>query len=244
MSLSNTNDAENAGKNGYYQRAVINLLAAINSSIGSLGGIDYELRISPYSANKNGTGYTLGDFISRTDIINAFTGVITSTLWFNETTGLTIAQPPIVDLNVFVPPSSVTVSNAFNLEATQLVVLKALQSGTFYDNNKNFVSGDSGAIVNTTATQVLGTAGAGNFYYITSVLVTNSHASVGTLVSLQDDTSAPIPGATGYATSGGGGYTITFPTPVKTPSANKRVMAVCGTTGANVYVSVSGYKGA
>lgn len=97
-------------------------LQQILTALSGISGVDYELRVSPYKANKVGTGYTTGDFITRTDIIIAVTGVIVSTLWFNETQGTTIAAPPIADLDPYVPPSSVTVSNAFNLEATQLAM--------------------------------------------------------------------------------------------------------------------------
>ena len=78
---------------------------------GGGGGSDNELRVTSYKAIANGVGYSLGDFISRTDIIAVPAGTIVATLWFNETTGLTIAVPPIADLAVVMPATAVTVNN-------------------------------------------------------------------------------------------------------------------------------------
>ncbi len=111
MSVGNLKDYGNKGNNFPYQLAVLKLLDGILNAVGVLPGVDYEMRTTPYKANKNGVGYSTNDFISRVDIINAATGVIVSTLWFNQTTGLAIAAPPIADLDPYIPPSSVTVSN-------------------------------------------------------------------------------------------------------------------------------------
>jgi len=130
------------------------------------------------------------------------------------------------------------------LNATILANIEtAVESGSNYVNRTNWVSGDSGAITTTSAAQLIAAPGASTYIYITSVLVTNSSSTVGTLVSLRDSDGTAIPGATGYA-GVNGGYSITFPTPLKMPAANKALQAICGTTGANVYVSVAGYKGA
>jgi len=82
--------------------------AGILASIGAIGGVDYELRQVTYKANKAGTGYSNGDFIVRVDIIIASTGVVSSTVYFNETTATTIAAPPIADLDPYSPPSQIT----------------------------------------------------------------------------------------------------------------------------------------
>lgn len=109
--------------------------------------------------------------------------------------------------------------------------------------NANVVYGTSGAITGTTSTQVIASQGASTKIYVTSLLVTNSHATVGTLVTIQDDAASPVVLFAGYAASAGGGFSITFPTPIPT-TANQKLMAVCGTTGTNVYVSAAGFKGA
>ena len=111
-----------------------------------------------------------------------------------------------------------------------------------YALHENLVSGATSAITDTTSTSVIASAGASTRNYITSVLVTNSHATVGTTVTITDGS-----GGTalyrGYAAPVGGGFAVSFPTPLR-GSAATAVHAVCGTTGSNVYVSASGYKAA
>ncbi len=128
MSVGNLKDSGNKGNNFPYQLAVLKLLDGILMATSSSTG-DRELRITPYKANKAGVGYSNGDFISRTDIINASTGAIISTLWFNETTGLTIAAPPMSDLDPYIPPSSVTVTNLASVTRTAVYV-QANAAGT------------------------------------------------------------------------------------------------------------------
>lgn len=84
--------------------------------------------------------------------------------------------------------------------------------------------------------------GAGVRIFLTSIVVTNAHATVGTLVTIKDDTA----GGTnilcrGYAAAAGGGFALAFPNPPAT-NDNKKLIAVCGTTGATVYISVVGQK--
>lgn len=111
-----------------------------------------------------------------------------------------------------------------------------------YANPENFVSGATAAITDTTSTSVIAAAGAGVRNFITSILVTNSHATVGTLVTIKDGSGGTTLYA-GYAAAAGGGFSVTFPTPLR-GSANTALHAACGTTGSNVYVSAAGYKGA
>lgn len=111
-----------------------------------------------------------------------------------------------------------------------------------YALHENLVSGATAAITTTSSTSVIAAAGAGVRNYITSVLVTNSHATVGTLVTITDGSGGTTLYA-GYAAPVGGGFSVTFPTPLR-GGANTAVHAVCGTTGSNVYVSASGYKSA
>lgn len=111
---------------------------------------------------------------------------------------------------------------------------------TPYAMAQQILQGKSGAMTATTSTVLLA-AVASNYLYITSILVTNSHATVGTLVSLQDGN-----GGTsfyeGYAAPAGGGFSVSFPTPLRCPTAGNAIYCVNGTTGSNTYVSVTGYK--
>ncbi len=109
-----------------------------------------------------------------------------------------------------------------------------------YANPENFVSGKTAAITDTTRTQVVAAAGVGVRLYITHIIVTNSHATVGTYVKIEDGTTE-IYG--GFAAPAGGGFAITLPVPLRL-TANTALNVSCGTTGANVYASASGYKGA
>jgi hypothetical protein len=97
-------------------------------------------------------------------------------------------------------------------------------------------------LTDTTLTDLVPAPGSGLRTYITSILVTNSHDTNGTLVTLKDDTS----GGTnilcqGYAAKAGGGFFCNFTSP-RAANENQKIQVQCGTTGANVYVSVSGYK--
>lgn len=99
-----------------------------------------------------------------------------------------------------------------------------------------------GPITDTSAVDLIAAQGANVKIYVTTAIVTNSHATVGTLVTIKDDTAG---GKNiicqGYAAAVGGGFAISFPQPRET-GANKKLIAVCETTGANVYVSVTGFK--
>jgi len=84
--------------------------------------------------------------------------------------------------------------------------------------------------------------GAGVKIYLTSIIVTNAHATVGTLVTIKDDTSGGLNIlCQGYAAPAGGGFALSFPNPPST-NEDKKLIAVCGTNGATVYVNVHGQK--
>ena len=102
---------------------------------------------------------------------------------------------------------------------------------------ERLIDGATAAITGTSNTSVIASAGAGLRNYITQILVTNSHATVGTVVEIKD-------GATviyrGYAREDGGGFSITLPTPLR-GSAATAINAANVTTGSNTYVSASGF---
>lgn len=112
-----------------------------------------------------------------------------------------------------------------------------------YAKPVDMVSGVTAAIVDTTSTQVLAAPGAGLRNYITSIIVTNSHATVSTFVTILDGNAGTIIWE-GYALAAGGGFVCTFPTPLKQPTTATRLDVKCVTTGANVIASVAGYIGA
>jgi hypothetical protein len=113
-----------------------------------------------------------------------------------------------------------------------------------YANPENFVSGAiTSAMTSTTSTSLIGAPGSGLRNYITQITVSNSHATVGTDVIIQDGSGGTtlytIPAAAVY-----GGAAITFPTPLRQPTANTALYCANVTTGASTKVSASGYKGA
>lgn len=109
-----------------------------------------------------------------------------------------------------------------------------------YSLPENMVSGATAAITDTTSTPVIAAPGAGIRLYITQLLVTNSHATVGTVVEIRDGSGGTVL-QRGYAAPAGGGFAPTFPVPLRL-TANTALHAVNVTTGSSVYVSASGYK--
>jgi len=100
--------------------------------------------------------------------------------------------------------------------------------------------GATTAIVNTTA-QALQPATASVRNYVTTLTVTNSHASTGALVRILDGTSG-LTLYSGYAAAAGGGFSAEFPTPLR-GTVNTAVAAICDAT-SSVFVSMAGYKAA
>ena len=110
-----------------------------------------------------------------------------------------------------------------------------------YANKENFVSGATSDITDTTATPVIAGVASNNLY-ITHILVTNSHATVGTFVNIIEESSATVY-YTGYAAAVGGGFSCALPVPIRLPTQGKGLQVQCVTTGANVRASASGFKG-
>lgn len=112
-----------------------------------------------------------------------------------------------------------------------------------YANPENFVSGVTAAMTGTTSTSLLAAPAAGLRNYITQITVSNSHATVGTDLIIQDGSGGTtlytVPVAAVY-----GGAVITFPTPLRQPTTATAIFCANVTTGASVKASASGYKGA
>jgi hypothetical protein len=106
--------------------------------------------------------------------------------------------------------------------------------------SEDFLQACPAVVTDNSAHTILAAQGGALKIYLTTIVVTNSDATVGTLVTIQDEDDAPL--CRGYAASAGGGFSATFPVPPST-GANKALEVICGTTSAEVYVTVSGYKG-
>jgi hypothetical protein len=112
-----------------------------------------------------------------------------------------------------------------------------------YANNENFVSGAiTTAMTGTTSTSLVAAPAAGLRNYITTIIVSNSHATVGTDVIIQDGsggtTLMTIPAAAVY-----GGAVINLPVPLRQPTTATAIYCANVTTGASTKVSAVGYKG-
>jgi len=98
------------------------------------------------------------------------------------------------------------------------------------------------AMTGTTSTQLLAAPGAGLRWYITSIIVSNAHASTGTDLAIQDGSGGTtfhtLPAAAAY-----GGTAIQFTVPLPQPTANTALYCANVTTGASTKVSVVAYKG-
>lgn len=103
---------------------------------------------------------------------------------------------------------------------------------------QNFVAGVTSAMTGTSDTSVIASGGAGIRNYVTAMTVTNSHASVGTVVELKDGSTVIH---RGYAAPNGGGYSVNFPVPLRGTAATA-INAANITTGSNTYVSASGFR--
>lgn len=111
-----------------------------------------------------------------------------------------------------------------------------------YANNENFVSGTTAAMTATTTTSLIAAPAAGLRNYITTIVVSNAHATVGTDIVIQDGsggaTLMTIPAAAVY-----GGAVITLPVPLRQPTTATAIFCANVTTGASTKVSAVGYKG-
>lgn len=113
-----------------------------------------------------------------------------------------------------------------------------------YANPENFVSGTiTSAMTGTTSTSLIAAPASGLRNYITQITVSNSHATVGTDIIIQDGSGGTtlyvIPAAAVY-----GGAVLTFPTPLRQPTTATAIYCANVTTGSSTKVSASGYKGA
>lgn len=139
--------------------------------------------------------------------------------------------------------TSAEATNATNGQNSQLVTDLAHKLLVLpYANPENFVSGVTGAMTGTTSTSLIAAPASGLRNYITQLTCSNSHATVGTFVNVQDGSGGTtiytVPAAAVY-----GGAAITFPAPLRQPTTATAIYVADVTTGANVICAASGYKG-
>lgn len=160
-------------------------------------------------------------------------------------------QQPIVQISSFLSAApvlisgsiagNVTVSNQVSVIGTVSVVGTISVSNPasivgLYAPVASFISGVTSVMTGTSSVQVLAPAAGGQRNYITNVLVTNAAAS-GTTVQLIDGGTVIY---VGYAAPSGGGFSATFPTPLRQSSIAGNLSALSSIQ-ASVYVSASGF---
>ncbi len=123
-------------------------------------------------------------------------------------------------------------------QATQPVSVAATLAVTNIPVGATPIVGVTAAITDTTSTSVIASGGGSVKNYITSILVTNSHATVGTFVKILDGSTIIWEG---YAAAAGGGFASSFTIPLVGTAATA-VNCQPVTTGANVICSITGYK--
>lgn len=107
--------------------------------------------------------------------------------------------------------------------------------GAVHDRQVN----GKGTFTTTTAADVIAAGGVGVRIVVTSIAVTNAHATTGTKVEIRDGTTVKVQL---FAAAAGGGWAQTAGgPPLFISTANTAVTARCVTTGADVDVFVSGY---
>lgn len=113
-----------------------------------------------------------------------------------------------------------------------------------YANPENFLSGKTAAMVGTGDTAVIAAQGASVRIYVTTLVITNSHATVGTEVVIKDGATellrVYVPALNG--TAGPNSIAVTLPVPLRL-TANTALNAANVTTGSNTYVAAVGYRG-
>lgn len=152
--------------------------------------------------------------------------------------GATLSENPVANgcLALSAAPTAVSttqkVNNLCTLTGKQVVLPYALSA--------SFVSGTTSAMTGTTSTSLIAAPGANLRNYITNITCVNSHATVGTFVTVQDGSGGTAL-YTLAAASLFGGTSITFPTPLRQPTTNTALYVADVTTGANVICSATGY---
>ena len=114
---------------------------------------------------------------------------------------------------------------------------------TLVDGSDDLTRGTTASMTGTTSTLLLKAPGEGLRNYITTIVVSNSHASTGTDVVIQDgqdgEVLMTIPAASAY----GGGIVNLTKKPLKQPSINTALYCANLTTGAATKVTAVGYRG-
>lgn len=245
-------DTASSGLNGRLQRIaqrLTSIIALLPSSLGANGGLKIEGVASGTAVPISGNVTNAGTFAVQDATAQASLSVMDD--WDNGASdGASVSGDVAHDSPdagepvkvggkaVSAEPAAVTANDRvnafFDLVGKQIVALS---------NPENMVSGAiTTAMTGTTSTSLIAAPAAGLRNYITTIIVSNAHATVGTDIVIQDGsggtTLMTIPAAAVY-----GGAVITLPVPLRQPTTATAIYCANVTTGASTKVSAVGYKG-
>lgn len=149
-----------------------------------------------------------------------------------------VVQRPIVNIGSILVSAPVTQSGIWVASvAGQVNVGSVIGAHTLYAQPGSYVNGVTSIITGTTATSILAAPGANLRNFITAIKVTNAAAS-GVIVDIKDSGANILD--TGFAAASGGGWSSSFPTPVRQLNTNASIDVVPRSQ-ASVLVTVSGF---
>lgn len=205
-------------------------------------------QIMDAAGNNRGTNVTSGNSLQTDTTSIAGTAVVNGGLAGSQSVGGTVATNVAITDNPLNLGAQAITSENTAVTATRKVQLVADAVGKIinlpYANPENIVSGViSSAMTGTTSTSCIAAPASGLRNYITTIIVSNSHATVGTDILIQDGsggtTLGVIPAAAVY-----GGATVAFTVAIRQPTTATAIYFANVTTGSNTKVSAYGYKGA
>lgn len=185
-------------------------------------------------ASGNGTAATS----LRVTLASDSTGIVGATCTGGAAHGTSVSGNPMLNGLEARTAVGAAVTNGQAVRALgdvfgkQVVITGALHEEQLGPASVNFT--------NTTAADLIATQGAGIKIAVTAITVTNAHATVGTKVTIRDKTTTTRKFVV-YAAAAGGGCSLAGARPLLISDANSAIEAVCGTTGSDVDVSISGY---
>lgn len=203
---------------------------------------------TPFPVKTDQTTHGTTDLVAADITKIAGTSIVNGGVAGSQSIGGTVATNVAITANpVNLGVQAVSSENSAVTTARQVQLVADLVGKLIvlpYANPENFVSGAiTSAMTGTTTTSLIAAPAAGLRNYITQITVSNSHATVGTDVIIQDGSGGTtlytIPAAAVY-----GGAALTFPTPLRQPTTATAIFCANVTTGASTKVSASGYKGA
>lgn len=219
-------DTASSGLNGRLQRIAQRITSLIALVPAALVGGRFDINVGGFG----GTAVVNGGLAGSQSVGGTVANNVAPTGNPVPLAGIAVSSEPTAN-------TATRVSQLLTDLVGKLIVLP-------YANPENNLIGTiTTSMTGTTSTAVsgMGAQGAGIRNYVTSIIISNAHATVGTDVILQDGsggtTLGTFPAAAVY-----GGVAITLPNPLKT-TANTGLFAANVTTGASTKVTCYGFKG-